>query len=118
MEYGLVALWLGAYFLIGAAAVPLAAALFPRFPNRGAALSIPLGLAVIGIVGYVVGQLIFGVVALAAAIVALVAASYRFGDPTAISARRCSEPAAVFAVAFLFLVAVRASNPAIAPATP
>ena len=115
MEYGLVALWLGAYFLIGAAAVPLAAALFPRFPNRGAALSIPLGLAVIGIVGYVVGQLIFGVVALAAAIVALVAASYRFGDPTAISARRCSEPAAVFAVAFLFLVAVRASNPAIAP---
>jgi YYY domain-containing protein len=115
MEYGLVALWLATYLVVGLAALPLSAALFSRFHDAGAAFAIPVGLATIGIVGYLIGHLAFGWPALLAALALLVVASATVGDRTAVDERAYAEAAVVFTVAFCFLLAVRAVAPAIAP---
>jgi YYY domain-containing protein len=115
MEYGLVGLWLAAYLVVGLATLPLAAALFPRFEDAGAALAVPLGLAVVAVVAHLVGHLAFGWPALAAGLVALLAASALLGDADAVQERAYAEAAGVFAAAFVLVVAVRAYNPAIAP---
>jgi YYY domain-containing protein len=115
MEYGLVALWLVMYLVVGLAALPLAAALFPRFHDSGAAFAVPLGLATIGIVGYLVGQIAFGWPALLIALAVLVLASAGVRNRGAIDERAYAEAAAVFAVAFCFVVAIRSASPAIAP---
>ena len=115
MEFGLVALWLAMYLVVGLATLPLAAALFPRFRDAGAAFAIPVGLATVGVVGYLVGHVAFGWPALLAALAAIVLASATVGDREAVDERAYAEAAAVFAVAFCFLVAVRSVSPAIAP---
>ncbi|CAI48810.1 DUF2298 family protein [Natronomonas pharaonis DSM 2160] len=115
MEYGLVVAWLAVYLAVGVAALPLAATLFPRFHDAGAAFAIPLGLAVLLFVGYFVGHLAFGWPAVLVALAVLVAASVTLGDTEAIDDRGFLEAAAVFTAAFLFLVAVRSVSPAIAP---
>jgi YYY domain-containing protein len=115
MEYGFVALWLAMYLVVGLAALPFAAALFPRFHDSGAAFAVPVGLATIGVVGYLVGHVAFGWPALLVALALLVAASATLGDRDRVDERAYAEAATVFAVAFLFLVAIRSSNPAIAP---
>lgn len=115
MEYGLVALWLAMYLVVGLATLPLAAALFSRFHDRGAAFAIPVGLAIIGVVGYLVGHVAFGWPALIAALVVLVVASATVGDRDAVEERQYAEAAGVFALAFLLVVAIRAVEPAIAP---
>lgn len=115
MEYGLVALWLVMYLVVGLAALPLAAALFPRFHDSGAAFAVPLGLATVGIVGYLVGHLAFGWPALLIALAVLVLASAAVRNLGAIDERAYAEAAAVFAVAFCFVVAIRSVSPAIAP---
>jgi YYY domain-containing protein len=114
MEYGLVVLWLVTYLALALAALPAAAALFPRFADRGAALALPLALATIGVVGYLVGQVAFGWPALAVGLLVLVAASYLAGDAE-VDRRAYAESAVVFAVAFLLVVAVRAFDPAVHP---
>ena len=115
MEYGFVALWLAMYLVVGLAALPFAAALFPRFHDGGAAFAIPVGLATVGVAGYLVGHVAFGWPALLVALGLLVAASAAVGDRDRVDERAYAEAAAVFAVAFLFLVAVRSVSPAIAP---
>ncbi|QLD86635.1 hypothetical protein HWV23_13165 [Natronomonas halophila] len=115
MEYGLVALWLAMYLIVGLATLPLAAALFPRFQDAGAAFAIPVGLGTIGIVGYLVGHLAFGWPALLAALVVLLAASAFAGDNELVDEYAYAEVAVVFAVAFGFLVAIRSVTPEIAP---
>ncbi|WP_254838161.1 DUF2298 domain-containing protein [Natronomonas marina] len=115
MEYGLVVLWLAMYLILGLAALPLAAALFPRLDGRGAIFAIPVGLAVVAVVGHLVGHLAFGWPALLAGLAAVVGASAVLGDADAVEERAYGEASAVFAVAFLFLVAIRSFNPAIAP---
>ncbi len=118
MEYGLVALWLVWYLLLGAAALPIASALFPRFPDRGASLALPLGVGVLGLVGYWVGRVQFGAVAAAAGVGVLVLASVvaaRYGDSVDVDWNGYAEYAAVFAVAFLFLIVLRALDPGALP---
>lgn len=115
MEYAYVALWLITYLVVGLAAAPVAAVLFPRFPGRGASLAVPLGLAVFGLVGYLVGQVAFGWVALLAGVGVLAAASVLAGERVEHDRAAFLEAAVVFAVAFLFLVAVRAVDPAASP---
>jgi YYY domain-containing protein len=115
MEYGLVVLWLAMYLVVGLAALPLAAALFPRFRDAGAAFAVPVGLATVGIVGYLVGHVAFGWPALLVALATLVLASAAVGDREAVDEYAYAEAAAVFAVAFCFLVAVRSVSPAVAP---
>jgi len=117
MEYGLVAVWLLAYVALGALALPSATLLLRRFPDDGAGFALPVALAVVGVVGFWVGHLAFGWPALVAGLFVLVtlsSLSLRRGarpDP-----RRYAEVAAVFTAAFLFLVAVRALDPAVDPA--
>ena len=115
MEYGLVALWLAAYLLIGALSLPLAGAAFPAVRGRGAGFAIPIGLVTLAVVGYLVGHLAFGLPALLAGLAVLAAASLRLGIPEEPPWRHYAEIATVFAVAFLFAVSIRAVSPAIAP---
>ena len=119
MEYGLVALWLVWYLLLGAAALPLASALFPTLPRRGATLALPLSIAVLGVVGYWVGRVQFGAVAALSglAVLLLVAGLVRWRRPTDadVDWDGYAEIAAVFAVAFLFFVGIRALDPGALP---
>ena len=117
MEYGYVLVWAAAYAALALAALPTAAALVPRFPDRGAALALPVALAVLGVVGYLVGHLAFGWPALLAGLVVLVAGSYLLAARADASpdVRLAAEPGAVFLVAFALLVAVRAVDPAVHP---
>jgi len=118
MEYGLAAVWLVAFLAIGGLALPVAGALFARFDDRGVAFAVPLGLAAVGIVGFLVGHLRFGWVAPLAGVAALAGASAvargRYGASLP-DRRALAETAAVFSAAFGLLVAVRAVDPAIAP---
>ncbi|MFB6117533.1 DUF2298 domain-containing protein [Halosegnis sp.] len=115
MEYGYVVVWLVAYLALGAAALPVAGWLFADFHDRGAAFAVPLALATLGLVGYLVGQVpgAFGYPALVAGLVVLGGAAYRAGE--SVDLRRAAVPAGVFALAFLFVVGIRALDPAVTP---
>ena len=106
-------LWLGTLLLLGLLARPLAAWLLPGLDHD--ALAVPLALAVLGVVGHLVGHLAFGWPAVLAGLVALVAATVAVRDRATPDRRWPVEAAAVFAVAFLFVVAVRAIDPAAGP---
>ncbi|MEF8852982.1 MAG: DUF2298 domain-containing protein [Haloarculaceae archaeon] len=113
MEYGLVLWWLVAYLALTLAGMPLAAVLFPRLADRGAGFALPVALALLWVVVYLVGHLSMtaglwaGIAALA---VAAGTAAYRGVE---VDRWRYSEVAVVFTLAFLFLVAVRAVDPAV-----
>lgn len=115
MEYGTVLLWLIASLSVGVVAFPLAGTLFSGFPDRGAALSIPLGLSVLAVTGYLVGHVAFGWIALGSGMLVLLVVSYRFGTTKSPEWRIAVEPALVFAAAFLLIVVLRGSSPEIAP---
>jgi len=127
MEYLLVLRWLLAFAVLSALGLPIAARLFPRFAGRGAGLALPVALATLTLPAYWVGQVTFGPVALGAGLLVLVAASALAAlDLDALRAGRLEravevergpvlEVAVVFALAFLFLVAVRAVDPAVHP---
>ena len=115
MEYGLVALWIAAYLAIGALSLPLAAAVFRSFHDRGAALAVPTGLVTIAVVGYLVGHLAFGFPALIAGVALLAFLSLRSGGISRATWRSYGEASTVFVAAFLFVVAIRSVSPAIAP---
>ncbi len=116
MEYGLVVVWLLAYLALGALALPATAALLRPFPDDGAGFAVPVAVAVLGVVGFWVGQVAFGLPSLIVALVVLAALSgvarWRGVTP---DRRRYAEAMGVFAVAFLLLVAVRAMDPAVHP---
>jgi len=113
MEVGLVALWLVALLLLGALALPVTAWLFPDF--EAAPLAFPLALAVLGVVGHLVGHVAFGWPAIVAGLSVLAGASYVAAGRTDPDWRGFAEPAAVFVAAFLLVVGVRALDPAATP---
>ncbi|WP_255150481.1 DUF2298 domain-containing protein [Halorarius halobius] len=115
MQYGYVVVWLAVFLVLGLVALPVVAALFPRFHDRGAAFSFAAALATLGVVGYLVGHLRFGYVALLAGVVVLVAASLYAGRTVEIDRRSYAEVAVVFSLAFLLVVAIRAVDPAVNP---
>jgi len=47
MEYGLVVLWLALYLLLTYVGATVAAALFPRFADRGVAFGLPVALTIL-----------------------------------------------------------------------
>lgn len=117
MEYGLVGLWLAAFLLLGAVSLPLAAWLFPD--SNYEAYSIPLGLAVLGVVGHLVGHVRFGLPAALAGVLAILAASglaTRELDPESVADPiRVVESAGVFTAGFLLVVLIRGIDPVAAP---
>jgi len=116
MEYGLVLWWLVAYLAFTLVGMPLAAVLFPRLADRGAGLALPVALALLWVVVYLVGHLsLTAGVWVGLAVLAATAglAVYRGVE---IDRRRYGETALVFGLAFFFLVAIRAVDPAVHPA--
>ena len=116
MEYGLVLLWLVAFQALALVGTPLAAVCFPRFADRGAAFALPISLAIMTIVVYWVGRISFGTITIVGVLTLLAALSVlalRYGD--GIDPSNYVEVAAVFTVAFLFLVAIRAVDPGVVP---
>ncbi|WP_229113376.1 DUF2298 domain-containing protein [Halapricum desulfuricans] len=116
MEYALVALWLVTYLLLLYLGQPLAAALLPDLEDRGATVALPLGLAVVWLVVFVIGRvsirlgLWVGLLALAGLSAVAVYRGFEVEHDA------YARAALVFAIAFLFLVAVRAVDPAASPA--
>ncbi|PSQ00594.1 hypothetical protein BRC94_05670 [Halobacteriales archaeon QS_5_70_17] len=115
MEWGLVALWLAAFLGLFAGGLPVAAALCPRLVDRGAGVALPAALTVLGLVGWIAGRVAFGLPAALAGLAVL-------GALAALALRRgvrlpergvVLETALVFALAFLFLVGVRAVDPSV-----
>ncbi|WP_132057545.1 DUF2298 domain-containing protein [Halorussus amylolyticus] len=118
MEYALVLLWLVAFHALALVGLPVAARLFPRFPDRGATLSLPVALVVATTVVYWVGHVGFGrwtAFVGVGALAGLSAVLVWHDSNASIRPREYADAAAVFTVAFLFLVAVRAIDPAIVP---
>ncbi|WP_049901986.1 DUF2298 domain-containing protein [Halococcus agarilyticus] len=116
MEYGLVALWFVAYALLAVVGAPIASLLFERFPDRGATFALPISLAVLTLVAYWVGHARFGWVAVGVAVaVLLVASGLALRAGGSIHLRGLAAAMAVFGVAFAFLLAIRAVDPAVHP---
>jgi YYY domain-containing protein len=112
MEYGLVATWLLAYLLLLLVGMPVARALVPQLPDRGAGIALPIALAVVWLVAYFVGFLSItaGLWLGVAALVVLALGLQRRGND--LDLRRFAETAAVFSLAFLFVIGLRAFDPA------
>jgi len=115
MEAGLVVLWLAAFLLLGALAAPLSARMLPGLDHG--AFAIPVALAVLAVVGHLVGHVAFGWPAAVAGLASLaglsaVATRRRGYEP---DPRRLAEHAAVFVVGFLLVVVLRGFDPAAAP---
>ncbi|WP_135826930.1 DUF2298 domain-containing protein [Halorussus ruber] len=128
MEYALVLLWFVVFQALAFAALPLAARLFPRFPDRGAAFALPVALVVVTLVGYWVGHLGFGRwtaflgVGVLAGLSLVVAWSDRSLRPdgagslgSAVRPRAYAETIIIFAIAFGLLVAIRSVDPSVHP---
>jgi YYY domain-containing protein len=125
MEYALVARWLLLFGLLAAAGVPVAARLL-RIPGRGAGFALPVALVLLALPAYWIGHLsltaglLVGVVVLVATGVlagldrsALRDGTVRLAPDLVLDRRALAESTAVFVVAFGFLVAVRAVDPAV-----
>jgi YYY domain-containing protein len=124
MEYALVLLWFVAFQALALAALPLAARLFPNFPDRGAAFALPVALVVVTTVVFWVGHVGFGRWTAILGVVALVGLSavVLWRDRSLLPRGNAgvrphahAETVVVFAVAFALLVAIRAIDPAISP---
>ncbi|WP_207590378.1 DUF2298 domain-containing protein [Halomontanus rarus] len=106
--------WLLVFLALGALSVPVAGAVFPRLGDRGAGLAIPLALTTIGVVGYWVGRLAFGLPAVGIALLVLAGGSITaIRRGVTVDWRRYAEVATVFAAAFVFLIGVRAVDPSV-----
>jgi YYY domain-containing protein len=116
MEYGFLVRWIALYAGLWIVALPLAAALFRRFPDRGAGLAIPVVLSTLGISGYWIGRIVFGLPTALAGVVLLgllsAVALYRDVE---VDWRRATEPMTVFAVAFVLMLAIRVVDPGAFP---
>ncbi|ELZ27161.1 hypothetical protein C474_17474 [Halogeometricum pallidum JCM 14848] len=127
MEYALVLRWLVLYAALFAAGVPLVARLLPNTRGRGVGLAVPAATLVLVIPAYWVGQVAFGLPALLAGVVVLLAASALAAlDVGALRDGRLElavdvprgpvlDAAVVFALSFAFLVLVRAFDPGVFP---
>ncbi len=113
MQFGLVALWLAVFLLLGLVALPVSTWLFRDLDAP--ALAIPLALAVLGVVGFLVGHVAFGWPAALAGLLTLVGVSGLAVSRVDPDWDGFWEPAVVFVIGFLVVVALRAVDPVAAP---
>ena len=116
MEYGLVALWWLTFVGLALFGLPVAAWLFSSLPGRGAGFSFAVSLVVVTLVGFWVGFLALGWVALFAGLAALaICAVLAARSGVEIDRRAAFEAVAVFTFVYLFVVALRSVAPGITP---
>ena len=115
MEYGLVAIWLVTYLLLLYLGQPLAHALLPDLEDRGASLALPLALAVVWLVVFVLGRVSIRLGLWTGLLVLAGLSAFAVYRDFDVDHDAYARTALVFAVAFLFLVAIRAVDPAASP---
>lgn len=116
MEYGVVLKWWLLYQVLLVVGLPFGARLLPDAPDRGASLAVPLATVALTVPTLWVGQLAFGTWVVAGVAVAVLAASaWLARDGVDVPRRALAEVVAVFTVAFLFLIAVRAASQGVHP---
>jgi YYY domain-containing protein len=114
----LVARWLLFYAALTAAALPIARLAFPAAPDDGAGFAVPIATAVVTLVAFYVGQVSFGPWTALASLAALAGAgalAHSVGERRGLDGydwRRVAGAFGVFAAGFLFVVSLRAMNPA------
>ncbi|MFB6127606.1 MAG: DUF2298 domain-containing protein [Halolamina sp.] len=127
MEFGLVAVWLSVYAGLAALGYPIAARLFRRFPDRGAGLALPTALVVVTLPVFWLGRVAYGPLTVAVGVAVLAATSLaaaldldalRRGELSvhsslAVDRGPVARVAVAFLLSFLFLVTVRAFDPAV-----
>ncbi|AWB26253.1 DUF2298 domain-containing protein [Halococcoides cellulosivorans] len=115
MEFGLVAVWLVTYLALLAAGQAIAKSLLPQLSDEGAGVGLPIAAGVIWLVVYWVGRVSItaGLWLGVGVVVAAALLAHRRTGP--IDRRAFAETAAVFTAAFLFLIAIRAVDPAVHP---
>ncbi|AQL41770.1 hypothetical protein BV210_03130 [Halorientalis sp. IM1011] len=117
MEFLLVALWLGVFLALLLAGLPLADALFGRLADRGVGVALVCSFTILWFVTYWIGRVSFGLAPfVAVAVLALLAGGLLARRGVDLDRRVLAETVGVFTLAFLFLVAVRAVDPAVHPA--
>ncbi|WP_324758751.1 DUF2298 domain-containing protein [Haloarcula montana] len=115
MEFALVATWLALYLLLLYAGATAATVLFPRFADKGVAFGVPVALSILWLVVYVVGRLSLSVAVWLALAVLLAVTVVVASRGRSVDGRAYAEAAAVFSLAFLLVVWIRAVDPAIVP---
>ncbi|ERJ07033.1 putative membrane protein [Halorhabdus tiamatea SARL4B] len=116
MEFGLVLTWLAVYLVVLFVGFIITRAVLAGLADEGAGIALPAALAIVWVVTYLLGHVSLpiglwaGLATLAA--VAVLARRRRTGR---IDLSPFLETAAVFTVAFLLLVAIRAFDPAVHP---
>ncbi|MFB6082702.1 MAG: DUF2298 domain-containing protein [Halorientalis sp.] len=117
MEFLLVALWLGTYLAFLLAGLPLADALFGRLADRGVGVALVCSFTVLWLVIYWVGRVSLNAAPfVAVAVLLALAGGLLARRGVDIDRRVLAETVGVFTLAFLFLVAIRAVDPAVHPA--
>jgi YYY domain-containing protein len=130
MEFGLLFRWLVVYATLFVVGLPVAARLLAPLATRGVGFALPVSLVLLTTGAYWVGHVTFGPLALVGGGVLLLAvAAVAALDRDALEARRLAlspslraldrrrvaETAAVFLAGFLFVVGIRAVDPAVYP---
>ncbi|WP_336037138.1 DUF2298 domain-containing protein [Halobacterium yunchengense] len=116
MEYGVVVRWWLFYQVLLVVGLPFAARLLPDSPDRGASVAAPVGMVALAVPTLWVGHLAFGLLPVAGVAVAVLAASaWLARGGVDVPRRALAEVVAVFTVAFLFLLAVRAASQGVHP---
>ncbi|MDY6819159.1 MAG: DUF2298 domain-containing protein [Halobacteriales archaeon] len=116
MEYGLVVLWWMLYLSLGLAGLPIAATILDRLPDRGAGLAYALALAIVFLIVYWLGHLVFAPWVPFVGIGVLAVLSVIAGQrDLEIDWTRVIEAATIFSLAFGLLIAIRAVDPSIQP---
>jgi YYY domain-containing protein len=128
MEYALVALWWLTAVALGLLGLPLSARLFPRLAGRGVGFALPVALVVLTTVVYWLGHVAYGLPTILVGVAVLLGLAALAGLDREAVREGTVEVApdleydldyrvlGVFTVAFLFVIAVRAVDPAVLPA--
>ena len=116
MEFLLLARWLLLYAALAACGLPLCAALFPRFPDRGAAFGVPVSLAALTLPLYWLGHLALSSWTFAVVVGLLVGSAVVAATRVEVPWRAGAEAYLVFAAGAVVYALYRASDPTIHPA--